>query len=176
MSNYNSQLTMEQLFRNNKLSRVLPQFPKRLTLQNVYSGAEIVSRAKKYIAGAIGGRISGESEIVVRGKQSEVLSRVRRLQALVESFFNNIPSVVKNIRSNTSVYTTFVSTGHVEGIKGKEHIDAKIGLLQDILDNFQYNPDFNSMGSIKSMSPRDFSREQAAWFKKVGIDPKTLRR
>lgn len=176
MSKYNNLLTMEQLFRNPKLGKVLPQFPKKMPLRNVYSGAEITSRAQKYIVRALGGSVTGEGEITIKGKQTEVLSRVRQLKPLLESFFNSMPALVSNLRKNTNVFTTYSSAGQIEGIRGKVHIDEKAALLKDVLDNINFNPAFNSQNSITKLPPSEFAREQARWFKKVGINIKTIGR
>jgi len=157
---------MNDLFRNPKLARVLPQFPKNQPLQNVYSGAEIVRRATNYIRGIIGGRKDIEG-LTVRGKHSEILARVEAMVPSIEKFFNAMPSLVKNLRNNTRLYTTYQSATQIASLK-KGDADKKLDLLQQVLDNLNYNPDLNSLGSVGNTSGQTFSREQARWAKQVG--------
>jgi len=157
---------MNDLFRNPKLASVLPQFPSNQPLQNVYSGAEIVRRATNYIRGLIGGRkdING---LTVRGKHSDILQRVQDMIPAIEKFFDSMPSLVKNMRQNTRLYTPYSSATQLADLK-KGDVDKKLDLLQIVLDNINFNPDFNSLGSVGNTSGRNFSVEQARWAKLVG--------
>lgn len=158
---------MSQLFKNKRLARVLPQFPSNQPLQNVYSQAEITSRVRKYLTGALGGRWI-DDEIVVHGNYNKVYSQVVALKPMLKQFFESMPSLVKNMRKDTKLYTQYVNATAVENIRFKKHGTQKLELMQDVLDNIQYNDDFNSLNSIKHESPQEFEINKRAWQKKVG--------
>jgi len=172
MGNYNKNLTMNDLFRNPKMAKILPQFPKNIPLQNVYSFAEIQRRVAVYLCKALGGRkINGE--LIVKGRHSEVLRKVRDLAPQLEQFFDSMPSLVKNLRSNTPLYTPYAGVAQLMDIKG---VDAKMAVMQIVLDNIQYSADFNSLNSVLNEPPRQFAINQAAWVKQVGYkEPKGKR-
>ena len=169
MTQFNKHLTMDALFRNPQLKHVLPQFPRNQALRNVYSFAEITRRVKVYLRGTLGGRNDPETEgLLVRGKHSAVLKQVEQLAVMLEQFFSAVPQVVKNIRQGTPLYTPYSSVAEIKGMKGKAGLPRKTELMQCVLDNINYNPEFNSLNSVTKYPPRTFDTEQLAWLRKVG--------
>lgn len=150
---------------NDKLAHLFPQFSKTEKLRNVYSFAETERRVQSYLAGVLNGVITAEGEIVVKGKHQNVLNRVRQLQPLIESFFNNVPKIVAALRRNTPLYLPYATRKEIEDIKAPS---SKIRLLKALLENLQYNPDFGALNSIKKEQPERFERNRKAWEKRVG--------
>lgn len=165
MQQYNNRLRMQDLFMNPALARVFPQFTPGAKLKNVYSFAETEEKVLKYLASALNGTITGASELVVRGKQQAVLSRVRQLQPLIESFFNNIPKVAAALRKNAPLYLPYAARKQLEDIKTPA---GKIKALRAVMDNFQYNTDLGALNSVKHERPELFRKNKSAWERKVG--------
>ena len=165
MQQYNSQLRMKDLFMNPALAGVFPQFTPGAKQKNVYSFAETEEKVLKYLASALNGTITGAGELVVRGKQQTVLSRVRQLQPLIESFFNNIPKVAAALRKNAPLYLPYAARKQLEDIKTPA---GKIKALRAVMDNFQYNTDLGALNSVKHERPEQFRKNKSAWERKVG--------
>ena len=164
MAEYNTQLRTRDIFANPALAGVFPQLDPN-KLQNVYSFAEVEAGVQKYICTALNGTITGDGEMTVKGKQAAVLSRVRQLQPLIESFYNNMPKVVAAVRKNTPLYLPYATRKQLEDIKTPA---GKIKAMRAVMDNFQYNPDLNALNSVKHERPEQFSRNRQAWAKRVG--------
>ena len=171
-SAYNNFITMGSLFANASLKSILPQFPKNQPLTNALSSAEILRRVRVYLQGALGGRLdhSGDTnDLVVRGQHTLVLQKTRQLAKLIEKFFCVYPQVAFNVANNTRLYTQYASVAHIKELaSGKVNIQAKIELMQCVLDNINYNQDFNSENSITRYKESKFLKEQKQWAKQVG--------
>ena len=163
--NYNTRFRMKDLLMNPNLENVFPQFDRSAPLKNTYSFAEVERRVLEYLKNALNGTIKGKDELVVKGKHPTIMRRVRELQPLIESLFDNMPSVAKNLRGNTRLYTTFASLDELENIKGYQ---KKLAALKTLVDNINYNPDFNSQNSIPSQARASYLKRQDAWKKRVG--------
>ncbi|MDE6402078.1 MAG: hypothetical protein K2L54_05625 [Clostridiales bacterium] len=150
---------------NPKLAGVFPQFDPGEKLQNVYSFAQTEKRVRDYLVVALNGKITAEGEIAVKGKQSAVLSRVRALQAVIESFINDMPKVVQALRKNTPLYLPYATLKQLEETKTSA---AKIKAMRAVMDNFQYNSDMGALNSVKNEKPEQFAKNKKAWEKKVG--------
>ena len=155
---------LRDLLQNKTLSSVLPQFPKSMQLQNVYSYAKVEEMVAKYLTKLLGhSKYDGVGGILTKGSFDAVLQRVKNAVPMIETFFNSTPSVVKNIRRNTKLYLPYNTIGQIKGIKSTED---KLKLLQQILENITYNPEFNTTQT--GYKQGTFLREQALWKKKVG--------
>ena len=165
MAKYNNQMTMQRLFQNPKLSGVLPQFEKGESIKG-YSTLEIVRRVEVYIKELITAEQIEERHLKVGGKHEKVLSKVRKAVPLIEQFFNAAPEISKNIKSNQKVYTTFVSVAQLENLKS---IGKRLEVLKQVLENIDFNQNFNALNSLSNLPPIEFSKEQQAWAKKVGF-------
>ena len=165
MQQYNHSLRMRDLFMNPKLAGVFPQFAPGERLQNVYSFAQTEKRVQDYLVAALNGTITAEGAIAVKGQQQAVLSRVRQLQPLIESFFNNIPKVAAALRKNAPLYLPYAARKQLEDIKTPA---GKIKALRAVMDNFQYNTDLGALNSVKHERPELFRKNKSAWERKVG--------
>lgn len=165
MGQYNTQFKMQDLLMNPQLANVFPQFDKNKPLQNVYSFAEVEKKVLEYLKSAFNGEITGSGELIVNGKKKSILRQVRALQTTIEAFFNSMPSIAKNLRSNTKLYTPFASLKQLEELKDPQ---KKLAAITAIMENIQYNSNFNSQNSLPSQSPIPFQKRQEAWKKKVG--------
>lgn len=165
MQQYNNLIRMRDLFMNPKLAGVFPQFDPGEKLQNVYSFAQTEKRVQDYLVAALNGKVTAEGEIAVKGKQSAVLSRVRALQAVIESFINDMPKVVQALRKNTPLYLPYATLKQLEETKTSA---AKIKAMRAVMDNFQYNSDMGALNSVKNEKPEQFAKNKKAWEKKVG--------
>lgn len=165
MQQYNSNLRMRDLFMNPKLAGVFPQFEQGEKLQNVYSFAQTEKRVQDYLVNALNGTLTADGSIAVKGKQQAVLSQVRALQAVIEGFINDIPKVVQALRKNAPLYLPYATLKQLEETKTTA---GKIKAMRAVMDNFQYNPDFGALNSVKKENPEQFDRNKKAWEKKVG--------
>ncbi len=162
---YNNRLRMQDLFMNPELAGVFPQFERGEKLQTVYSYAEVERKVAQYLAGALNGSVSGDGEITVRGKQKDVLARVRQLQALIEGFFNNMPSVVAGLKRNVPLYLPYATLKQLGQLQTTED---KIKAMQAVMDNFQYNTDLCALNSVKHERTDTFAQNKREWEGKVG--------
>jgi hypothetical protein len=163
---YNDIFKMRDLFMNPKLAGVFPQFERGVRLQNVYSFAQVERRILEYLKNVFNGSVTDEGELIVRGKKIDVLRRVTQLQGAIEVFFNNMPSIVKNLRSNTKLYLPYATLSQIEGLNTAY---KKYGAMREVLENVNYNPNFSSQNGIQSPSALPYQKRQDAWKKKVGF-------
>lgn len=169
---YNNRISMKDLFQNNELSNILPQF-KDEDLKNVQSFDWVNDKVKEYIKNALNAKIDGD-EIVVDGKKSNVLQSLQRMKYTLEAFFNAMPSIVKNIRKDTKLYLPYSNLVQIKGLKDDKQ---KVFLLNSILDNVNYNPDFRSLDDRNIdiyNSGVSFEKRQAQWAEIVGYWRKNL--
>lgn len=162
---YNNHFKMQDLLANPSLQSVFPQFKCGVFIKNVYSFAEVAHWISEYLINAFSGLLTGDGELVIKGMYKTRFKQISALKPIIEGFFNNIPSVAKNIRSNTKLYTTFATLGQIADIKSPS---GKIAALKQIIDNINYNPDFNSQNSVTNKSPIPFQKRQENWKIKVG--------
>lgn len=158
---YSNKITMQELFQNRKLANILPQFYKRDGLKNVYSFQWVEEKITSYLKGVLRAKIVGE-ELIVRGKHREKIKEIRRLKTVIESMFNTMPSITKNIRKNTRLLLPIES---VEEFKQVKTMEGKLQVMEWILENIKYNPNFQT----KQKSTPLYIKEQKRWMKKVGI-------
>ena len=169
---YNNRISMKDLFQNNELSNILPQF-KDEDLKNVQSFDWVNDKVKEYIKNALNAKIDGD-EIVVDGKKSNVLQSLQRMKYTLEAFFNAMPRIVKNIRKDTKLYLPYSNLVQIKGLKDDKQ---KVFLLNSILDNVNYNPDFRSLDDRNIdiyNSGVSFEKRQAQWAEIVGYWRKNL--
>ena len=158
---YNNKFTIQDLFQNRKLANVLPQFYKKDGLKNVYSFQWVEDKVKSYLKGVFKAKIIGE-ELIIRGKHKDKLKEIKRLKLVIESMFNDMPSITKNIRKNTRL---ILPIENLESLKQIKTMDGKLKLMELILENVKYNPDFQTKQKITPL----YLKEQRRWFKKVGL-------
>lgn len=169
---YNNRISMKDFFQNKELSNILPQF-KDEDLKNVQSFDWVNDKIKEYIKNALNAEIDGD-EIIVNGKKSNVLQSLQRMKYTLEAFFNAMPSIVKNIRKDTKLYLPYSNLAQIKGLKDDKQ---KVFLLNSILDNVNYNPDFRSLDDRNIdiyNSGVSFEKRQAQWAEIVGYWRKNL--
>lgn len=161
-----NKIKMRDLFQNPEMSNVFPQFTKDDKLQNVYSFDWVDKKVKEYLKSALNAQIVGDS-IIVNGKKENVLKDVQRLKWTIEAFFNNLPSITKNIRRNTEV----IMPCKLKQLKTLQTQEQKLAALNLVLDNLNYNPDFKSLNSVKVYNTKlSFNERQVLWQEKVGYN------
>ncbi len=165
MQEYNHNIRMRDLFMNPKMANIFPQFDPNEKLQNVYSQAQTEKRVRDYLVAALNGKITADGDIAVNGKHAAVLSRVRALQAIIESFINSTPKVIQALRKNTPLYLPYATLKQLEQTKSTA---AKIKAMRAVMDNFQYNTDCDALNSVKHEKPEQFAKNKRAWETKVG--------
>lgn len=165
----NTYFKLQDLLMNSNLKNVFPQFSADEPLQNVYSFAKVERQILQHLKNALNGSITGNGELLVNGKHTQVLRQVRSLQVTIEAFFNSMPSIAKNLRNNTTLYTTFASSKELEELKTPLQ---KAKALKQIIDNINFNPNFNSENRLPNLSQRSFERQQNDWKKRVGYKEK----
>lgn len=165
MANYNNQFGMRDLFMNPKLSNVFPQFDRNTVNGGTLTDTDIESKVKSYLVAALNATVTGQNELTVNGTYDAVLRRVQRLQALIEGIFNNIPTVMQSMQKNTRLYLPYATLQQIADVKS---IDGKSKAMQAVIDNLQYNGDFNALNSVKYEKTEEFRRNQRAWEKRVG--------
>lgn len=166
---YNTKIRLQDLLMNPQLRKVFPQFNKNELAQNVFSFAKVERKILIYLKNALNGAITSKGELSVKGKQPQVLKQVRNLQVTIEAFYNSIPSIAKNFRSNTTLYMSYASSKELEELKTPAQ---KAKALKQIIDNINFNPDFNSENRLPNLSQRPFERQQKEWKKRVGYKEK----
>lgn len=149
---------------NARLAGVFPQFETGERLGND-SSAQTVERVRDYLVAALNGKLTADGDIAIKGKQQTILRRVRALQAAIEGFVNNMPKVAKALRNNTPLYLPYATFKQLEKIKTTA---AKIKVMREVMDNFQYNSEFDALNSIKQEKPEQFAQSKKEWEKKVG--------
>lgn len=158
---YKDKFTMQDLFQNRKLESLLPQFYKKDGLKNVYSFKWVEEKITKYVKSVLKAKIVGD-ELFVKGNHKTTMQQLNRLKQVLESMFNNIPSITKNIRKNTRLFLPIESLDELKQIK---RTDCKLKVLEWVLENVQYNPAFET----KQKSTPLHIKEQERWLKKVGL-------
>jgi len=162
---YNNKFSMKDLFMNKELKKLFPQFTKKDGLKNVYSFEWIDKKVEEYLRNAFNGRKQGD-EIIIQGKFKERFKQIKDMQTMIEDLINNIPAITKNIRHNTRLITPFQCIDQLKQITDPQ---KKVQVMQIVLENINYNPDFRSQNrfrsEIKSMS---YYQRQDLWLKSVG--------
>lgn len=162
---FSNNIGMKDLFQNPDMAKIFPQFGPDDKLQNVYSFDWVDRKVKEYLVNALGAKEEGGG-LIVQGKKSNVIKDVKSIKWTIESFFNNLPSIVKNVRRNTKVYTPFSNINQIKKINTNEQ---KLAMLNIILDNLNYNPDLKSLGNIPVYGTNmNFYERQSLWVKRVG--------
>ncbi len=164
---FNNKIKMQDLFQNSSLENILPQFNKDDKLQNVQSFEWVNKKVADYLKNALGAKCEGDS-LVVEGKKLNIIREINNLKYTMEAYFNCLPSIAKNIRKNTKVYLPFSS---IEQIKSLKTPEQKAMLLNAVLDNVNYNPDFQDMNNKNIdiyASGVSYEKRQAAWADRVG--------
>ena len=158
---YNNKFTMQDLFQNRKLANVLPQFYKKDGLKNVYSFQWVEDKVKRYLKVVFKAKVVDDT-LVIRGNHREKIKEIKRLKTVIESMFNDMPSITKNIRKNTKL---ILPIDNLESLKQVKTMDGKLQIMEFVLDNVKYNPDFQTKQKITPL----YLKEQRRWLKKVGL-------
>ncbi len=161
---FNNKFGMQDLFINKELKQIFPQFTKKDKLKNVYSFEWVDKKVSDYIKSAFNGRKVGD-EIIIKGKFKDKFREIKALKPLLEDMFNNMPSITKNIRKNTKILTPFQS---IEQLKNVTDPKSKMMVMQIILDNINFNPDFQSENRISKLKTPSYLRKQQKWLTSVG--------
>jgi hypothetical protein len=165
---YNS-ITMRELFMNDDLKNVLPQVDKDIGTRGyiVYSTKERQNKITQYIKTVLRGVMYDDNTIVCKGNHKTVIKRVRQLQTVLEQLYDSMPSVTKNLRSNTPLYLPYANINELLA-KCKSRVQ-KTKLIQEIVDNINYNPAFRSINTVQNNTAVPFYDRQSKWEIKVGI-------
>ena len=162
---YNNFFKMQDLFCNDKLSGILPQFSKTEKTYNIYSSIEIRNRVEKYLQSLLSGEITADGEIECYGKKEAVMLKIRRRIPYMEALFNSMTKIESAVRKNTKVYLPYANVKQVEDITD---ISQKMKVINEILDNFNYNKDLNALNSVYNEKPAEFTKHRQSWERKVG--------
>lgn len=166
---YNNNFKMQDFFQNPQMANVFPQFEKGEKLQNVYSFEWINKKVKDYLKNALNAQDNGNG-LLVFGKHNKVLKDLQLMKWTIEAFINNIPSVTKNIRKNTSLYTPFTNLSQLSSVTDERQ---KLAIMNIILDNINYNPDFETKNSVQVYgTTKSYQQRQEEWMKKVNYKDK----
>jgi len=166
---YNTRFTVRDMFCNERLKGVVPQLTKEDLTGEEMRDEQIFEQCRDILCNALGGTVTDGKITVDNKPKAAVLAVVRSYTPLLESMFGNLPSIAANIRKNTRLYTTVASISQLEHLETPK---AKRALLRQILDNLNYNPDFNSPDCVPSASPLPFRERQEQWKKKVNYKEK----
>ena len=143
---FNDKFSIKDIFMDKELKGLFPQFNKKDKLKNVYSYEWIEDKIANYIKSVFNGRMSN-GEIVIKGKFKQRFQEIKALQNVIEDMFNNLPAITKNIRNNTRLITPFQCKEQLKGLKNPRQ---KIMAMQIVLDNLNYNPEFQSGDRFQS--------------------------
>lgn len=180
MSGYNSQVAMPDFFMNERLKGIFPQFTNNdinITSDQLLNENTIKNKVTDYLVAALKAERT-TSGITVMGEFDATVAKVRALATVCEGIFSSSQSVVNNIKTKSKVYTT-VST--ITQLADLQTITQKIDVMNQVLDNINYNKDFNSLASVDMLERANqqatFERRQKLWENKVGYkqDPRLAR-
>ena len=162
---FNTKFTMKDLFMNKELKNLFPQFTKKDGLKNVYSYEWVEKKVADYIQSVFGGYKNGD-KIIVKGDYKDTFNQLRSMKSLIEDMFNNMPAITKNIRKNTKLITPFQC---VDQLKKIQDPHQKMQAMQIILDNLNYNPDFQSQNRFRNNTmTSNYYKRQEIWLRLVG--------
>lgn len=160
---------MQDFFQNPQMANVFPQFEKGEKLQNVYSFEWIDKKVKDYLKNVLNAQ-DNENGLLVFDKHNKVLRDLGMMKWTIEAFINNIPSVAKNIRKNTALYTPFTNLSQLSAVTDERQ---KLAIMNIILDNINYNPDFETKNSVRIYGTnKSYQKRQEEWMKKVNYKDK----
>lgn len=158
---FNNKFGMQDLFMNKELKGLFPQFTKKDKLKNVYTFEWVEKKIANYIKSVFNGRMVG-GEIIIYGKFKDKYKQISAMKGLIESMFNNMPAITKNIRNNSRLVTPFQCTDQLKNITEPK---KKIQVMQIVFDNLLYNDDFNYNG----IKDANYLKNKQKWEKSVGI-------
>ena len=152
---------MQDLFQNRKLKNILPQFYKKDGLKNVYSFRWVEEKIASYLKSVFKAKVV-DDKLIVQGKKREKIEAIKQFKGILEDMFNNIPSLTKNIRKDTRL---LLPIDNLESLKQAKTVGDKLQIMEYVLDNIKYNPDFQTKQKVTPL----YVKEQRQWLKKVGI-------
>jgi len=159
---YYSKLTLKDLFADSSLAHILPQVDKnKQNTKSEYSHAEVLEQVSNYLKNTFGGSLLADGTIVVKGNYKAILRQIRGLQSTLEQLFNSMPNIAKNINNNEKLYLS--ATNKNEIISKVKTPDQKKNLIQEILDNLNYNHRFNSLNTVASDEAMPFIQRMDKW-------------
>lgn len=163
---FNDKFGMQDLFMNEELKGLFPQFLKTDSQKNVFSYEWIDKKVTDYIKSVFNGTKTKDGEIEISGKFDDIYKQISAMKGLIENMFDNMPAITKNIRKNTKVFLPFQSIEQMKNIS--DPVD-KMRVMQIIFDNLNYNPDFKSEDRFSNKQFNDnFYKRQDLWLKSVG--------
>lgn len=166
---YNANFKMRDFFMNNKLVSVFPQFNDSDNVRDVLDEDKMYKKACDYLSKALCGTVDGDNIIVDKSIVANVAAQVNALKYILEGFYDNIQSIVSNIKSNSKLYTSVASVEQLMClISGKD----KLKFFNEVQENINYNPEFNSLNTVRSYSPQPYFKRQQDWKRKVGYKEK----
>lgn len=164
---YHQKFTMKDFFMNTELKGIFPQFTKKDKLQNVYSFEWVDKKVAEYIKAVFNGKIVN-GEVIIIGKHEQRLRQIKLMQTIIEDLFNKMPTITKNLRKNTKLFTPFQC---VDQLKIIQDPIKKIEVMQIVFDNLNYNPDFQSKNELNNqVCTNEYFKRQTLWMKIVGLN------
>lgn len=168
---YNNFFRMQDFFCDKRLAGIVPQLNSKDIERGEISDYKIYTRCRSVINGFLNGTITANG-IEVTGKTSASVMRiVTACKSVLEAMFNNSTSLLRNIRDNRRVYTSAASIAQIAELDDPR---KKLKFLNEILDNMNYNPEFNSQNTIPSHSTKPYRERQKAWARRVGYKLKEI--
>lgn len=160
---FNNNFSVKNLFMNKELASVFPQFSKSDNYSDVRNNDWVERKMQAYLVKMLGGKMR-QGDIILNGTKQEKMSEIMALIPIVQQLFNKLPSVFNGALSPTKkLWTPFIS---IDQIKENTSLRQKVSILQIVLDNFKYNPDFEQKTEKKT---HGFYKAQKEWMKKVGL-------
>ncbi len=162
---FNNIFGMQDFFCNNSLSGIVPQVDKCDIERGELSEYKIFTCCQNVLNGFLNGILTDDGIVVINKSRSVVLRVVTACKSVLEAMFDNSQSLLRNIGENKSVYTSVSSISQIVNMNTPQ---KKLCFLNEILDNINYNPDFNSQNSVRSHSGKSYGERQRAWMRRVG--------
>lgn len=159
---YNNKITMKDIFMNEKLKGIFPQFSVKEARKKVLSDAFVRQKVLDYLKETLNGKVENNN-LIVPGKFKDKFLEIVSLKNIVEEMFNNYENFSIGIKKDLKLYTPFQSISQIENITTAKQIKE---ILQIVLDNIAYNPDFQPLGANLT-NTATFIKEQQKWLKKV---------
>ena len=162
---YNNLFRLQDFFCNDNMTGILPQFNRDDLRKGKADDDKIYTQCRNVINGFLHGVITEKGIAVTNKSSAAVLRIVTACKMVLEAMFNNSESLLANISTNKRVYTSAASVSQIATLDTPQ---KKLKFLNEILDNINYNPEFQSQNSVPSFSDKPYEERQRAWQKRVG--------
>lgn len=155
---------MRDLFCNEKLSGIVPQLSAKDFEKGSLNDKKVFEECRHILCGLLSGVVRGKRIEVTNKSRAKVLAAVTAAKPLLEGMFDRTPQLKAGIDENRKLY---LSLAGLSQLSAKTDLRKRKKVLEEIMDNFMYNPEFEP----EETRSADYLRQQENWKRKVGYRP-----